>query len=658
MATLVSELIARLRDGVSGPARTAGRSLDTLAQKGNRRGGLFGKISAGATEAAGALGLVGGAAAGALLAKKSYLDAAAFNRRMERVGITADATSQQVKAATADIRKVAQETALPLDKVIEGVESLVASGRSLPEATRFVSAVGRAAQASGAEVADLASTADTLATSFGIPAEKAIEAFDALAASGKQGKFELKDMAQYYPSLGAQASAAGLKGLEGLKRLAAYSQIVRTQTGTASEAATSLSNVFAKGTSQETVKRFKKMGLDLTKAYKDGKAAGEDMITTLVKATLKATKGDLSKIPLLFNDLEFARGIRALASQWGELPKYMEAANNSAGTVARDLKRVTGDAQAGLDRLANSFAQAMVSMGGALDSAGVTKGLQDISAAITSTSQALDDLTVRMKQGPLGFMDAIDDANKRSENDSKAVGWFSSNPFRDKDNALLDEYRRGRPKNTAYDAARAEVEYNHRYFADMADGGGPQNDEQRAEYARRQGIGAKAQAEIDRQDAEYAQRRGGILKELSDRADQRWKASFGDRPQGRTKDDAVRGYYSDGKAVLGPPMPSRAAPGAPATGALLPPPRPSEIAVQADASQVSSAAQEVDNLNAKIQATTGQTVTVTAQPQGMAGVISDLDAIIARINSINSSTIRTPSGGSGSGAYSDRGIGH
>lgn len=61
-------------------------------------------------------------------------------------------------------------------------------------------------------------------------------AFDVLVTQGKAGKFELKDMAQYLPSLAPAAAAVGLKGAEGLNQLAAVLQTVRTQTGSAGAA--------------------------------------------------------------------------------------------------------------------------------------------------------------------------------------------------------------------------------------------------------------------------------------------------------------------------------------------------------------------------------------------------------------------------------------
>ena len=62
-------------------------------------------------------------------------------------------------------------------------------------------------------------------------AEDLASSFDIMAAAGKAGGFELKDMAQYLPSITALASSKGMTGQQGLGQIAAALQIVRRGAG-------------------------------------------------------------------------------------------------------------------------------------------------------------------------------------------------------------------------------------------------------------------------------------------------------------------------------------------------------------------------------------------------------------------------------------------
>ncbi|MCA3607716.1 MAG: hypothetical protein IOC67_14595, partial [Methylobacterium sp.] len=106
--------------------------------------------------------------------------------------------------------------------------------------------------------------------------------------------------------------------------------------------------------SEETAGKFKKMGVDLRKEMAAARKNGENLVDAFARITDKALKGDMSKLPQLFSDQEFARGMRALLNGYGKLPDLIEKINNSTGAVANNLKRITSDTQATLDRLSES----------------------------------------------------------------------------------------------------------------------------------------------------------------------------------------------------------------------------------------------------------------------------------------------------------------
>ena len=297
------------------------------------------------------LGLLGTAG----LAKRAVVNSADFERRMTRVGMTADATTEQVSNASRAVRRIAQDTALPLDGIISGIESLVAQGKDLPTAMAMIGAIGKTAQASGADVDDIATTAGAVADSLKITAAELQNAFDIMVEGGKAGKFELKDMSRYLPSILPAASAVGQTGEEGLRRVVAMMQIVRNMTGSSEEAAASVQNIFAKMETDETSKRFKKFGVDLRGSMAKARKEGKDLLEVFIDLTDKALKGDLSKIPQLFGDMEFARGMRAIMAQRDELRRLNDDLRNASGSVARDGAKVINDSAASIQRLSNSW---------------------------------------------------------------------------------------------------------------------------------------------------------------------------------------------------------------------------------------------------------------------------------------------------------------
>ncbi|WP_428030030.1 phage tail tape measure protein [Ancylobacter sp.] len=303
---------------------------------------------------------------------------------MTRVGITAGASTGEVKTATTDIAKIADKIGVPLDQVVSGLEALVAAGRSLPDAMQFLPSVVATAHAAGAETSDIASHADALATSFTIAGSEMQRAFDILVEGGNLGKVELKDMARYLPSLAANAAAVGLRGEEGVRKLVAMLQVMRAQMGSSEEAASSMSNIFAKMESQETAKRFTMFGVNLRKEMANARREGKDLLEVFIDLAAKATKGDLSKIPQLFSDMEFARGMRALLAQRQEVGRIEAQLSNAAGSVAGALKQLSTDSMTELDRLSNKWSEFVREIGAltAAPGVGLMEGiLQDIRGA-------------------------------------------------------------------------------------------------------------------------------------------------------------------------------------------------------------------------------------------------------------------------------------
>lgn len=318
------------------------------------------------------IGPVAIAAAG-VKAIRTYAD---VERRIERIGITADATEAQTGAALGKLQGIAKDLHMPFDDVVEGMDGMVASGKSMDEALSFMPSVGKAAQASGADFREMATTADAVNHSFGILAPQMEGAFDILAKGGKLGKFELKDMASQLPSLAPAFAALGYKGEEGLKKLVAMLQGVRMETGTSGEAADALMDTLTKIRSTSVAANFKRFGVDLGKSLDKATAGGEDLIDAFRRISVEAVHGDLSKLPQLFTDKQMLVGMRALINNADRVKEWQGALSSAAGTVDQDFKRVSKNVAASLEDLGNSWEAMWANLGKAAVDAGAV-GLMD-----------------------------------------------------------------------------------------------------------------------------------------------------------------------------------------------------------------------------------------------------------------------------------------
>ena len=352
LAQMVDKVAGSMnRFNATGQGRMA-RQADAIGAK-MRQASEMQKLTQTASATYGAVTRFAAPIIGAAALKSATTQFAELDRRITRIGITADAGAEDVKGLGERLFQLGQSVALPTADITTGLETLVAQGRSLQDSLAFLPSVAKTAAATGASVEDIAKSADSVGSNFKIAAKDMQDAFDIMAAGGKAGQFELKEMARYLPSLGPAAAAAGITGKQGLSELVAMLQVLRKGSGTSEEAATSASNIFQKIRSEETVKRFKKMNVDLEAGLAKGVKQGRNIIEVFEELVQIATKGDLSKIPNLINDMEFARGIRALMTyrgEWQKLSAQMQA--TSKGAVEIDLKRVTNDAQAKLDKLA------------------------------------------------------------------------------------------------------------------------------------------------------------------------------------------------------------------------------------------------------------------------------------------------------------------
>lgn len=218
-----------------------------------------------------------------------------------------------------------------------GVDTLTGFGATVPNAVAMMRPIGRAATAYKAEIADLSAAAFAVTDNLKVPVKETGRVLDVMAAAGKAGAFEMKDMATYFPSLTAGYQGLGQTGVAAAADIAAALQITRKGAGSAEVAATNLQNVIQKMASPDTIKKFAKFGVDLPAALKRAYAEGKTPIEAIAELTNKTLNGDLGRIGFLFEDAQVQQGLRPLIQNLQEYRRIRQEAGSATGTTDRDF---------------------------------------------------------------------------------------------------------------------------------------------------------------------------------------------------------------------------------------------------------------------------------------------------------------------------------
>lgn len=337
MGTLTSQLIVSLIDRVTAPSKVIGRSVQAL------NGRLKAAIGTQAAIVSRMQGqMLGAVAAGyslqrALAAPLSI--ASEFETAMLDIGQKADLSDESIESLGERIRALAPKINQASSEVAKGIDTLVGFGLDPERAETLIGPIGKAATAYRASIDDLAKAGFSALDNLKVKAEDFGKALDIMAQSGKEGAFEIKDMAGEFPALTAAAQALKMDGVTAIGRLTAALQIARKGAANGAEAATNTANLMQKIISPETTKKFTKLGVDIRKELKKTQGAGEDVFEMIAAQTDKALKGDLSKLGDIFEDAQVQKFLRPLMQNLKEYRQIRDKSLGANGVVDADFAR-------------------------------------------------------------------------------------------------------------------------------------------------------------------------------------------------------------------------------------------------------------------------------------------------------------------------------
>lgn len=374
-------LIIRLIDQVTQPARKVGEALQGIGEKAGQLQKGFAqafqqgfsvenvdhaiaeterKFGEARSRLVGAIGMA--TALGAPIARM-----ADFEERLTAFGNTAGIVGDGLASIEDELRALAPQVNRSAGELLTALEYLVGKGLSPDEGLAALRAVGRTATATGAEVEDMAASGFAVLDNLKVKAEDLQRAYDAMAASGKAGGFELRGMAQYFPQLTASAQALGMDGVDAVAELGAALQIAMKGAGDEATAANNMQNFLSKLSSPETVKRFADMGVDLQAEFATAADKGVSVFEHMLTRIQEITAGDQFKMGELFGDQQVLAFLRPMIANMEEFQRIRDAALNAGGVNDADFAKVMETAAASMKALSIQLDNMTASAGPLLD---------------------------------------------------------------------------------------------------------------------------------------------------------------------------------------------------------------------------------------------------------------------------------------------------
>jgi predicted regulator of amino acid metabolism with ACT domain len=239
------------------------------------------------------------------------------------------------KQIESKIKQVADAAGMNRLDVGQGIGQMIARTGDLETTLSSMDQLAKLAKVADASFADMAGAAGEVSNALGdMPAEQKTKAIadvmNTLAAQGKLGAVEIKDLASQFGKLGAAGTRFQGDRAENLKLMGGLVQMARKYGGapSAREAATSIMGMANTFATPARVAAFKRSGISVF----DKKTGLIRSPTELIMESLAKTKGDPTKFKKLFANVIGAKPAEAMAGIF----RTERAAQLASGASAKD----------------------------------------------------------------------------------------------------------------------------------------------------------------------------------------------------------------------------------------------------------------------------------------------------------------------------------
>ncbi|EEM6850003.1 phage tail protein [Salmonella enterica subsp. enterica serovar Montevideo] len=377
---LSTEIMINLAGNLTAKARQYGANMSQFARNHQKAMRLVKATTEAATRGLDTLGnrytaMIAGFAGSAMMREFAQVD-----RRMTRIGIAAEKTRDEMAQMLNGIQDAAIKFKVDDSELISAVEKVGTVTGEIDFGVKNKEMMAATIAASGSS-GDAIGLLSSQFTKFDIRDEsEALKAMDTLNQLGKEGAYELKDIAEKATRAMSLYSAAGGRGWEGVKDVGVVLESAVDATGNRDTAATAVENLIRDLQLPKVVKTLRTNGIDVY---------GKD--------------GRMRSLPILLQEIAAKSGNRGAEAQNKRLieagfnqDSVMLLSSVTSGKGAENLQRymkVTGDGK-GIMKDAAYAAQDFTSAMQALETSWkkfshnqLAKPVQDLADAINSVDQ-------------------------------------------------------------------------------------------------------------------------------------------------------------------------------------------------------------------------------------------------------------------------------
>lgn len=284
-----------------------------------------------------------------------------YEKALTRLQITADKSPATMREFSGEITKASTATGLSRNSILSAASAYVALTGDMTTAQRSTATWAKIAQATGTPIEDIASTAAAISQQMGIQSEDMERVFSGLAAQGKAGAVELKDLAGLMAQIAPQWAQFGNgKGARGVAELGSALQVVkRGFGGDAAETVTGLQSLLT--ALVKNAGRFEDGGIKVFDV-KDGKKTMKDVFSIVEAIGNSKLIDDPEKLEKAFGRVEAYRAFIQL-KQNKEMLGELVSESRDGLVVSRDfdtyVNSSSGKMERGWNRVKNSIAAAL-----------------------------------------------------------------------------------------------------------------------------------------------------------------------------------------------------------------------------------------------------------------------------------------------------------
>ncbi|MBB4066285.1 phage tail tape measure protein [Gellertiella hungarica] len=394
-----------------------------------------------------ALGAGGAYLAGAVPAAVAVAGGEAIRRSaadeftLDQIQNTGGFSDEEKKRYDFELGKVGAKYGVGKQGAMQVFGSLQAGGLEHGIASAMMESVLRFAKATGSDPVDAAKTATALRNNMKIEPQDLMAVFDMMAVGGKEGMFEIPDMARNFPSMLAALAVHGSNGPRGVSLATAMIQSINNGAGSPDQAKTSFEAMLRDMVAPEVTDRAKKdYGIDAFAIEEKAKKDGEDPTLALIKAYRKAVGGDQEKMRGLFRNEESFKGLAAVFKDLDAIEALMKRMEDAKGTIDKDFGNATDNLSSQSERLSANVGQNIKDLAAPL--------LPYLTSIARVMSQAMEDSRENQQKDPLSLV-----PNAPLIQEGIRI-WLQHGATKPKGPSLIDRFLYGQAADPDFDAKK------------------------------------------------------------------------------------------------------------------------------------------------------------------------------------------------------------